>query len=194
MFWERNSESGNYQIWLSQDEVETLLDHATDPSKKLAIELGVRCGLRSIEILRVCPRDVKDTVAGDMLRVDSAKSDSKRQTPIPPQLATKIRTIGEVRPQSPGEPLFDVSTRTLRRWITGVCAEIADELDDEMWNHVSMHDLRRTWATSLNAGDVDALIVCDWGGWSDLETFLNHYRGTASPEAQKKQREKVDWL
>lgn len=56
------------------------------------------------------------------------------------------------------------------------------------------HDLRRTWATSLRSADVDAMVVCDWGGWDDLETFLDHYRGVHSPEAQKRERNKVDWL
>jgi len=38
------------------------------------------------------------------------------------------------------------------------------------------------------------MFVCDWGGWSDLETFFDHYRGTFSPEAQRRQRETVAWL
>jgi hypothetical protein len=41
---------------------------------------------------------------------------------------------------------------------------------------------------------VDALLVCDWGSWNDLETFLEHYRGTYSPEAQQRERGKVGWL
>jgi integrase len=57
-----------------------------------------------------------------------------------------------------------------------------------------MHDLRRTWATALASEDVDPLLVCDWGGWEDLETFLDHYRGTFSPEAQLRERQKVEWL
>jgi integrase len=88
--------------------------------------------------------------------------------------------------------VVDVSTRTLRRWIHSTAEELADK--DEMWLHVTMHDLRRTWATNLKGEDVDAMIVCDWGGWNDLETFLEHYRGTFSPEAQRRQREKVAWL
>jgi integrase len=63
-----------------------------------------------------------------------------------------------------------------------------------MWAHLSPHDLRRTWATALKAEDVESLIVCDWGGWSNLETFLEHYRGAFSPDAQRQQREKVAWL
>jgi integrase len=57
-----------------------------------------------------------------------------------------------------------------------------------------MHDLRRTWATRLNSAEVEATLVMDWGGWEDIETFLEHYRGTHAPEAQRREREKVDWL
>jgi integrase len=72
--------------------------------------------------------------------------------------------------------------------------QLAADTDDDRWEHVSFHDLRRTWATSLASRDVDPLIVCDWGGWSDLDTFLEHYRGVYSPEAQRRERAKVDWL
>lgn len=72
--------------------------------------------------------------------------------------------------------------------------KLAEGLDEELWSYLTMHDLRRTWATSLKGAEVDAMLVCDWGGWSDLETFLDHYRGKFSPEAQARQRENVDWL
>jgi integrase len=84
------------------------------------------------------------------------------------------------------------STRTLRRWAEYAVAEVDD--DDPGWQHLSPHDLRRTWATALASADVDPSLVCDWGGWDDLETFLDHYRGTFSPEAQQREREKVDRL
>jgi len=189
------SDAGNFRIWLSQDEIDTLLNTPSDQTRRLAFEIGVRCGLRSVEITRVCPTHLNDTAAGDMLRVESAKSDDEvRQTPVPSQLATRIRTIAQHRDQSEDEPLISTSTRTLRRWITRTSGAIAADTGDEMWDHLSMHDLRRTWASSLNSADVDAMVVCDWGGWDDLDTFLDHYRATAQPEAQLRQREKVDWL
>lgn len=194
MFFEKHEERDDYKIWLSQEEVGQLLDAAHDSQHRLAFELGVRCGLRSDEIVRVVPQDVKDTQAGKMLRVDSAKSDGVRQTPLPNELATRIETIDDVRPEGSDEPLIDATTRTLRRWIKKPAEDLAEEHNDEMWLNVTMHDLRRTWATSLKGEDVDAMIVCDWGGWSDLETFLDHYRGKFSPEAQLRQREKVEWL
>jgi len=197
MFWEEDAESGYHRVWLSQDEVDVLIDYTDDSIHQMAFELGVRCGLRTKEILQVTPPDLRETDAGKMLLVDSAKSDGQRQTPVPPELATRIETIGQVRELNPEEPLIDASTRTLRRWMDRTCAKIAESDDtqyDEMWNKVSMHDLRRTWATSLKGEEVDAMMVCDWGGWSNLETFLQHYRGKFSPEAQQRQRRKVDWL
>jgi hypothetical protein len=40
--------------------------------------------------------------------------------------------------------------------------------------------------------EIDPLLVCDRGGWVDLETFLDHYRGTFSSGARRQEREKVD--
>jgi len=66
--------------------------------------------------------------------------------------------------------------------------------DDPGWDDLTPHDLRRTWATQLHSQDVDPLIVMEWGGWNDLETFLDHYKGTSTPEAQRRERNKVGWL
>jgi integrase len=70
---------------------------------------------------------------------------------------------------------------------------LQEDTDDPGWQYVGMHDLRRTWATSLRSADVDAMVVCDWGGWDDLDTFLDHYRGTHA-RPQLREREKVEWL
>jgi hypothetical protein len=37
------------------------------------------------------------------------------------------------------------------------------------------------------------MVVCDWGGWDDLDTFLDHYRGTHA-RPQLRERGKVEWL
>jgi integrase len=183
------------KVWLSEREVQLLLDYYDDTKKRIAMGLGARCGLRSDETTRVAPEHVADTDAGTMLRVwRSAKTDKYRETPIPPNLATTIRTVGDVREEPTDASVVDVSTRTLRRWTAGVTADLRDETGEPGWQYVGYHDLRRTWATSLRSEDVDAMLVCDWGGWDDLDTFLDHYRGTHSPEAQRREREKVGWL
>jgi integrase len=184
------------KVWLGDQEVEELLEVAADVDVEhyVAIGLGVRCGLRSAEVLNVTPRDVQDTTAGRMLRVPDGKGGKYRETPIPTTLATTISTIADVRDASTTEPLLDVTTRTLRRWVDAAALELAETTDDEGWRFLSFHDLRRTWATSLASSDVDPLVVLEWGGWADLETFLDHYQGAYSPEAQRRERRKVTWL
>lgn len=193
MNFEEHDDRDDLKIWLAQDEVDQLLETAQSTNERVAFALGARCGLRSNEIVNVAPEDLADTEAGWMIRVWEGKS-KPRETPCPAHLATTINTIDDVRDEDSDIPVVNRSTRTLRRWIDRAGDELAEETGEDLWRYLSMHDLRRTWATSLKGEEVDAMLVCDWGGWSDLETFLDHYKGKFSPEAQRKQREKVDWL
>jgi integrase len=193
MLLREHDKRDDMKVWLSQDEVDQLLRSAEGTQRELGIALGARCGLRSHEALQVTPADVVETQAGRMLRVREGKGDKYRETPVPNELGTRIETVADVRDAPPDAPLLEpTSTRTLRRWID----DAADAVDDAEpgWGHLTYHDLRRTWATALGSADVDPLIVCDWGGWNDLDTFLEHYRGTYSPEAQRRARDGVEWI
>jgi integrase len=189
---EQHQNRDDMKVWLSKGEIATLLDHAESTQERIGLGLGVRCGLRSHEILDVAPQHVHDTEAGQMLRVWHGKGDKYRETPIPEGLATQIETVGDIRGDASTSVLDITTTRSLRRLVDRVAARI--DSDDPGWGHLSMHDLRRTWATQMRSQSVDAMVVLDWGGWNDLETFLQHYRGTSTPEAQRREREKVDWL
>ena len=192
---EPHDNSDSMMVWLSEDDVGQLLDAAKDTERRIAFALGCKCGLRSAEILDLSPDDLVDSDVGHMLIIEDGKGDKYRETPIPNQLVTQIETIDDYRDESSESPILSVeNTNSLRYWIKSTREELVEETGDDRWNYVSMHDLRRTWATSLASKDVDPLIVCDWGGWDDLDTFLQHYRGTYSPEAQRRERDKVDWL
>jgi len=52
------------KVWLSRNDVDALEETASDTEQRIAFELGVRCGLRSAEILEVAPQDVVETDAG----------------------------------------------------------------------------------------------------------------------------------
>jgi len=182
------------KVWLDSDEIQQLLDCPDDTEKEIAFSLGARCGLRSHEILNVTPEHVFEDNGQQWLQVPEGKGDKYREAPIHETLASQIRTVGNVRDQ-PDKPVVTVtSTAALRYWIGHARDQLAEETGDSRWTHVSMHDLRPTWATQLASRDVDPLIVCEWGGWNDLDTFLNHYQGTYDPEAQARERSKVDWL
>ena len=84
------------KIWLSQAEVNQLIEQAEGTQQRLAFSLGARCGLRSHEVLDVAAEHVVDTDAGTMLRVWHGKGDQYRETPVPRDLATTIRTIDDI--------------------------------------------------------------------------------------------------
>lgn len=193
----RQTDAGNKLVWLSDDDISALLGTVEDrPERWLSFALGVRCGLRSTEIMDVCPEHVHDTDAGAVIEVPEGKGDKYRETPAPAEVVTRIRTMSQVRQENPSEPVIQSvnSTRALRYWIETARDELARRYDDGRWQDLSYHDLRRTWATHLRDDEVPAELVMDWGGWSDIETFLEHYKGAYSPEAQRKARAKVDWL
>lgn len=183
------------KVWLESQEVEELLNAAENTEQRIAFGLGARCGLRSAEWLDVEPRHVVDSGMGTVLQVPSGKGDKYRETPITTELATAIRTVGDMQ-GTDSQPVIRSasSTRVLRKWTKRARERLHDETGKEGWLDVSPHDLRRTWATNLRAGDVDPLVVLNWGGWEDIETFLDHYQGSHSPAMQKREREKVDWL
>ncbi len=190
-----HDERSDMKVWLSKNETEWFLDAAENTEQRIAFGLGARCGLRSGEWLDVTPRDVVDTDAGTMLRVWEGKGDQFRETPLPKELATMIRTAADYGNGDVDEPILSVSsTRTLRRWVSNAGDQLAEETGDAGWRELSTHDLRRTWATALADAEVDPLLALDWGGWQDLETFLDHYKGAYSPAAQRRARGKVDWL
>jgi integrase len=202
---EQHKNRDDMKVWLSTtgdpSEVGQLIDVAKNSSQRIAFQLGAFCGLRSEEISQVAPEDVRETDKGWIVRVPSGKGGKYRETPIPRDLATTIRTADEYRDEPSHHPIVTstsssagVSTRSMRRWMQDAREQLVEDTGEQMWEHVTFHDLRRTWATSLRAADVDAMVVCDWGGWEDLQTFLDHYRGTSTPEAQRRERQKVDWL
>ncbi|MFW5949953.1 MAG: hypothetical protein ACOCR6_01200 [archaeon] len=79
------------------------------------------------------------------------------------------------------EPLLDVSDRPIQRWVEYAAEDLQDDPDEhDDWQYVSAHDLRRTWATSTyyrldSHYAVD--VVMRWGGWSNRDTFVDHYLG-----------------
>lgn len=182
------------KVWLDRNEVGTLIDEAKDTEQKIAFLLGARSGLREKEITEVAATDIVDTSAGPRVRVWDSKGDKSRETPAPPELVHRVDSYSDARASGPGEPLVDRSTRTIERWVSRAGDRLAERTGDDGWTFLTPHDLRRTWATLLAADDVDPLLVCDWGGWEDLEVFLEHYRGSYSPAVQRRELEKVEWL
>jgi integrase len=80
MYRRPHDEQDGMKMWLSASEVEQYLDHVEDTTRRIALGLAFRCGLRSAEVIEVAPADVVDGPAGTMLRVreQGAKGDQPR--------------------------------------------------------------------------------------------------------------------
>ncbi|WP_455448596.1 tyrosine-type recombinase/integrase [Natrinema thermotolerans] len=184
------------RVWLSEDELQAVIDEAEDNRQMIAFLLAGRCGLRRCEIVQVTPADVVETPTGTHLRVweDVAKQEHYREPPVPDQLATYIDAHTDAAGIAPDESIVDVTAKTVYRWVQRAAERLHAESGDRGWSFLDVHDLRRTWGTNLLEQGVLPSVVMDWGGWEDWETFRRHYLGEFSPEAIRRERGKVNYL
>ena len=186
------------RVWLNQtsenDGVAALIGQAKSPEQEIAFRLGAQAGLRREEIASVTTNDFIHAPDG-FLRVwnDYAKRAKYRETPIPEQLASSVRTLSYNR--DPDEAIVGVEPNSIYRWVKRAAQALQTETGDKGWSYLDVHDLRRTWGGHLlwDCGVLPA-VVMSWGGWEDWETFRNHYLGEMSPAAAEREREKISFV
>jgi len=189
-----------YRVWLSDEETHSLIETIGDrggTSHIITARLGVHCGLRREEAANVRAVDIATDLGQPNLRVpeDSAKLGKYRETPIPRDLADRIKMVPEYRDDlAIDDPILDVTGKTLNRRIKRACEELYAKTKDDGWLNVSYHDLRRTWGTRLLEAGVLPSVVMVQGGWESWPTFRKHYLGEFSPHALNHERQKVPWL
>ena len=183
------------KVWLDESEVQLFLNQAKNTTQEIAFSLGVRSGLRIHEIVKARAKDVVTTSAGPRVRVQEGKGDKYRETVATANLYRTARVLVDPGGYDENDELVPNAVRTVRQWVYDAAEALAEQTGDENWRHLGPHDLRRTWATQMvGKHKVDPLLVCDYGGWEDLKTFLEHYRGIYSPEVQRRELSKVEWL
>ncbi|WP_348533581.1 site-specific integrase [Haloarcula laminariae] len=186
-----------YRVVLTTTERSDLAEEIENTHSSISWQLASYCGLRRQEIEHVRFRDVRKRETGDwILRVweDGAKRGKYRETPIPHSVAVRINTVQETGEVNPDDTIIQQSMRTCTRHLKQAAAELQEENGDEGWQHVRLHDGRRTWANSLLDNDVSPLQVMEWGSWDDWITFREHYLQKFTAEKQSREISKVDWL
>ncbi|GAA0449333.1 site-specific integrase [Halococcus dombrowskii] len=186
------------KVWLTESEVDELLGVVEDTEKRIAFRLMAHCGLRTKEVLRVTPNDVRPmdgNQAGYKLRVWEGKGDKYRETWAPGDLVQVIQTYTDMANGGngiePDEPLIDTTRRTVQRWIKAARETLEAETGDEGWGYLSAHDLRRTWGTRAIESGVLPTVVMQAGGWDDFKTFQEHYMGQHSDSVVSREAAKV---
>ena len=182
------------KVWLTESEVDELLGVVEDTEKRIAFRLMAHSGLRTKEVLRATPNDVRSMdgdQAGYKLRVWEGKGDKYRETWLPDDLAESIRIYSDMADLEPDEPLIDTTRRTVQRWIKAARESLTETSGDEGWEYLSAHDLRRTWGTRAIESGVLPTVVMQAGGWDDFKTFQKHYMGQHSDTVVSREAAKV---
>jgi integrase len=186
------NERDGKRVWLSEDELQLVIDHADadHSAMRAGMLLAARCGLRRKEIVQVTPADLVSTSHGRVVRIWEGKGDKYREVFCPDALADVALGMGN----APDEPLVDVDPSTIYDWVAKIRDRCRAQTGDDAWRYVGPHDLRRSWGVRLLESGVLPSVVMSLGGWEDWETFRDHYLAEFSPEALRRERGKVSWL
>lgn len=187
-------EKDGMRVWLDERETQLLIGEARNTEQRVAFHLMARSGLRRNEMLQIKPRDLAETDTGHHVRVraDYTKSSHYREPPVSSACVNHIENLADNR--APDDDLVDRDPKTVYNWVRRAAERCAAAEDEPGWQHVSPHDLRRTWGTQLLEAGVLPSVVMSWGGWQSWEVFRDHYLGEFSPDAIRRERQKVQYL
>jgi len=156
--------------------------------REIAVNLMGRCGLRADEVTYPSRSSLRWSESGGcwFLEVKGKNTSGEdgtkktRDTWIPDEVAKNIQRFSN-RHRNPDEPLVDVATSTVRRWVHEARTTLADERGDR-WEYVSSHDLRRSWATYwLVERGISVRTMMNIGGWSSYDA-IEPYLGAPTDE------------
>jgi integrase len=170
-----------------------------DPYMRIAIELGMMCGLRDQEIQHLEWPDIR--WADSTLRVTSKphwkfkiKDSEERDIPIPSVLLEHLKGRREanpddrlVLPTAEGKPNGKL-LRSLKRLAKteglncGICKGCKAPLGEcQQW---TLHKLRRTYGTTLLRSGLDLSTVQKFMGHSDLASTMRYLQPATSAASQ----------
>jgi integrase len=188
------AERDGKRVWLTAEEIETVVEEAETPVQEAAFRLAGQAGLRRAEVVSVTYEDFQHAPDG-FVRIwnDYAKKGKYREAPVPDELSTIARTLSHG--QTLETAIVDVHGTTVYRWVRKAAERLEATTDDPGWQYLDVHDLRRSWGGHLlwDCG-VSPMAVMEFGGWSDWETFEQHYMGEMTPRAMDRERGKIDFM
>ncbi|MFD1565600.1 tyrosine-type recombinase/integrase [Haloarchaeobius amylolyticus] len=156
---------------------------------EVMVRLGGDVGLRSREIVSVKANDLKVDEYGDRYIKVKGKNTrggapKTREAYVPDGCFSAIRDWMATRGVKPDEDtrILPITTRALRDRIEVLRERAAEQADNDDWNHVTSHDLRRFYAQDLLVRKgVGVRVVMAWGGWSSYSA-IEPYLTSPTPE------------
>ncbi len=185
---EATKSEDNYNVWLTDNEVEELRRAAGSYRDGILIQLGAFVGLRAFEMPQVEPRHIKTTDSGQYrLRIPSGKDTSgnggkPRDAYLPADVERNLQQFQNIENIAPRESFVDLTQRGVRAAVKRTAEAAAEETGEEDFRHVSSHDLRRRFAQRLLVDqDVNPRIVMQVGGWDSVQA-IEPYLNAPTPE------------
>jgi integrase len=167
------------KCWLTYpDEIDDLARQAreTDWERRIAILLMGKVGLRASGVPTAKPQGLTYNEEGDFWQLTVKGKNTKggekatRDAYVPEGVKRELENYAKERDISPSEPYVSASVDSIRRWVREAREPLTEE--NERWQDVSSHDLRRSWATHhLVDRDVSVRVMMEIGGWSSYNSI-----------------------
>ena len=172
------------KVWLTRDDVRKFRRIAVSDRDQIIIDLGSKVGLRSFEIPQVKPNGISRTDDGDHYRIhvpkgkDTAEGNGKpRDAYLPSAVETKLFQYQRDNDIADDNPFIDIKPRSVRAAVKRLTEVAADEYDNDDWEAVSSHDLRRHYAQRMLVNEnMNPRVLMAVGGWNSfqaIEPYLN---------------------
>lgn len=176
------------KCWLDFQEIDELAEVAReiDLQRAAAIWLMGYVGCRASGVPSATPNGVSYVEDGDYWAAEITGKNTEgtgkktRDAYLPNSIKDKLDIYADGL--SDDQPYVDVSTSSIRRWVSEAADEMYERTGNERWLEVSSHDLRRSWATHcLVEQDIPVRIMMEVGGWSSYES-IEPYLTKPTPE------------
>jgi predicted DNA binding protein len=166
---------GETLSWASYD---ALVAAATTTRAEIVVRLAGEAGLRTSELPRVRPGDLREppTSSVALLAVPTADGDAvDREAPVPASLAASLRAYAERMDLDDTDPFVPVSTRRIQMLVRETGTRAAETRPDPALSSVTPRALRERFARwLLRDRGLDPNVVRAAGGWETLAALDDH--------------------
>lgn len=167
-----------YLVWLDTEDYQTLLEHADTDRSRLVCRL---CGEAGLVIRNVAEltTDRVEHIEGEWFiqvpNVRTTRGPEFRDVHLVPSLYRELVEYQAENEIADDEPLFDVTKRTLQKYVNTAANRAAEATGDDDFGEISSRDLRRYYVTKLLFDDrLHIRVVMELGGFAQIDS-LEHY-------------------